>query len=347
MATDLDRVETALLDSVRSSEDFLTEIASHLISAGGKRVRPGFCIAAAATTLGADAPAQQAAITGGVAVELVHLGSLYHDDVMDEAETRRTVESVNARWGNMRAILAGDFLLARASELAAGLGVEVAALLAATIGRLCEGQLLEVQHAHDSARTEEAYLRSIDGKTASLLASACRIGGIVMEASEEHIEALSALRAFIRNGIPDGRRRARPGRHRGRPRQAGRTRHGGGHLHPSGAPHDRVDPMGTRSPNYSARTWTTRHAARPSTSSGPAKASRTRSTGRPPDRSRRPLGARHTSSQPRRDRPERSGRLSDRHGGASLHLIGPPTGSGWSRLPTGHISLVLSSPRGE
>jgi heptaprenyl diphosphate synthase len=191
MATDLDRVESALLDSVRSSEDFLTEIASHLISAGGKRVRPGFCIAAAATTLSADAPAPPAAITGGVAVELVHLGSLYHDDVMDEAETRRTVESVNARWGNIRAILAGDFLLARASELAAGLGVEVAALLAATIGRLCEGQLLEVQHAHDSARTEEAYLRSIDGKTASLLASACRIGGIVMDASEEHIEALS------------------------------------------------------------------------------------------------------------------------------------------------------------
>jgi heptaprenyl diphosphate synthase len=193
MTTDLHRVETALLDSVRSGEDFLTEIASHLISAGGKRVRPGFCIAAAATTLSTDAPAQQAAITGGVAVELVHLGSLYHDDVMDEAETRRTVDSVNARWGNMRAILAGDFLLARASELAAGLGVEVAALLAATIGRLCEGQLLELQHAYDSARTEEAYLRSIDGKTASLLASACRIGGIVMEASEEHIEALSVF----------------------------------------------------------------------------------------------------------------------------------------------------------
>lgn len=193
MAADLDRVENALLDSVRSGEDFLTEIASHLISAGGKRVRPGFCIAAAATTLGTDAPAQQGAITGGVAVELVHLGSLYHDDVMDEAETRRTVQSVNARWGNMRAILAGDFLLARASELAAGLGVEVAALLAATIGRLCEGQLLELQHAHDSTRSEDAYLRSIEGKTASLLASACRIGGIVMEASDEHTEALSAF----------------------------------------------------------------------------------------------------------------------------------------------------------
>lgn len=193
MSADLGRVESELMESVRSSEDFLTEIASHLIAAGGKRVRPGFCIAAAATTLNTDTPAHQAAITGGVAVELVHLGSLYHDDVMDEAEIRRTVQSVNARWGNMRAILAGDFLLARASELAAGLGVKVAALLAATIGRLCEGQLLELQHAHDSTRTEQDYLRSIDGKTAALLASACRIGGLVTEASDAHIEALTAF----------------------------------------------------------------------------------------------------------------------------------------------------------
>lgn len=193
LSTDLGRVESGLLEAVSSREDFLTEIASHLISAGGKRVRPGFCIAAAATTALTDEPASQDAVDGGIAVELVHLGSLYHDDVMDEAETRRTVESVNARWGNMRAILAGDFLLARASEIAAGLGVDVAALLAATIGRLCEGQLLELQHAHDSTRTEDSYLRSIDGKTASLLASACRIGGIVMHASDEHIEALSTF----------------------------------------------------------------------------------------------------------------------------------------------------------
>ena len=193
MSTDLERVESGLLDSVRSGEDFLTEIASHLISAGGKRVRPGFCIASAATTATEDAPAPPEAVTGGVAVELVHLGSLYHDDVMDEAETRRTVEGVNSRWGNMRAILAGDFLLARASELAAGLGVEVAALLAATIGRLCEGQLLELQFAHDANRDEQTYLRSIDGKTASLLASACRIGGIVTEAPTDHTEALASF----------------------------------------------------------------------------------------------------------------------------------------------------------
>jgi heptaprenyl diphosphate synthase len=124
---------------------------------------------------------------------LVHLGSLYHDDVMDEAEVRRTVDSVNARWGNLRAILAGDFLLARASELAAGLGVEVAGLLAATIGRLCEGQLLELQHAHDLERTIDSYLRAINGKTASLLSAACRIGGLVADAPDDHVEALSVF----------------------------------------------------------------------------------------------------------------------------------------------------------
>lgn len=193
MAEDLARVEAQLAESVRSGDDLLTEIASHLITAGGKRVRPGFCIAAAATALNVDTSASPAAVTGGVAVELVHLGSLYHDDVMDEAATRRTVDSVNARWGNLKAILAGDFLLARASELAAGLGVEVAGLLAATIGHLCEGQVLELRHAYDTERSEASYLRSIEGKTASLLASSCRIGGIVAELPGEHTDALGAF----------------------------------------------------------------------------------------------------------------------------------------------------------
>ncbi len=79
-----------------------------------------------------------------MAVELVHLASLYHDDVMDEATVRRNVESVNARFGNLVAIVAGDFLLARSAEIAAGLGTEIAALLAATLGELCQGQVAEV-----------------------------------------------------------------------------------------------------------------------------------------------------------------------------------------------------------
>lgn len=193
MADDLVRVEEALAAAATADDPYLTDIASHLMSAGGKRVRPGFTIAAAATAFTTDTPATPGAVTGATAVELVHLGSLYHDDVMDDAEVRRTVDSVNARWGNLKAILAGDFLLARASELAASLGVEVASLLAATIGRLCEGQVLELKHAFDADRTEAAYLRAIEGKTASLLATSCRIGGLVADLPHAHTDALTTF----------------------------------------------------------------------------------------------------------------------------------------------------------
>src|SRR5437899_374268 len=172
------RVEEALREAVRSDDAYLTEVASHLILAGGKRVRPLFAIASAAS---GDADVSDEVVQGGVAVELVHLGSLYHDDVIDEAPTRRTVESVNARWGNLTAILAGDFLLARASEIAASLGTEVAGLLAATIGRLCEGEGGELQTAYNVDRTEKAYFAAINGKTAALLATSCRVGAIVAD----------------------------------------------------------------------------------------------------------------------------------------------------------------------
>ena len=187
------RVEEELRAAVRAPTAALTEMAGHLIGAGGKRVRPLFAVAAAACKEGHDGPATLEAVRGGVSVELVHLGSLYHDDVIDEAVTRRGVESVNARWGNLRAILAGDFLLAKASEIAASLGTEVAGLLAATIGRLCEGEVLELQDAYQLTRTEEAYLASIEGKTASLLSSACRIGGIVADLPRDEIDQLTAF----------------------------------------------------------------------------------------------------------------------------------------------------------
>ena len=189
--TDRLRVEEELRAAVRAPTQALTEMASHLIGAGGKRVRPLFAVAAAACGDGADGPASLEVVRGGVSVELVHLGSLYHDDVIDEAVTRRGVESVNSRWGNLRAILAGDFLLAKASEIAASLGTEVAGLLAATIGRLCEGEVLELQDAYQVDRTEAAYLASIEGKTASLLSSACRIGGIVGGLPRDEIDRLT------------------------------------------------------------------------------------------------------------------------------------------------------------
>jgi heptaprenyl diphosphate synthase len=187
----LARVEGALLDAVRSDDAALTEIAAHLIRAGGKRQRPAFALAAAMTVTPRAAAARHEVVLGAVAVELVHLGSLYHDDVMDEAEVRRTVPSVNAVWGNHQAILAGDYLLAKASELAASISTEVAGLLAATIARLCEGQLAEVRDAFDPDRSEDGYFRSIAGKTSALFATACRIGALVAGLDRPQVDALT------------------------------------------------------------------------------------------------------------------------------------------------------------
>jgi heptaprenyl diphosphate synthase len=189
---DQERIERTLLDTVRiTGDEYLTEIASHLIKAGGKRQRPLFTVAAAATALPDGAPVDDDVIRGGVAVELVQVGSLYHDDVMDEAQIRRQVVSVNARWGNLRAILAGDFLLAKASEIAASLGTEVAGLLASTIARLCEGQVAELRTLYDTERTAEQYFPSIAGKTASLFSAATRIGGIVVGHDRPAIDDLT------------------------------------------------------------------------------------------------------------------------------------------------------------
>jgi heptaprenyl diphosphate synthase len=152
-------------------------------------------VASAALPAG-DGAGVEAAVTadvvrGGVAVERVQVGSLCHDDVIDEATTRRGAESVNSRWGNLKAILAGDFLLAKASEIAASLGTEVAGLLAATIGRLCEGEVLELRTAYSPDRTEASYLAAIEGKTAALFATACRVGGIVGELPRADIDRVT------------------------------------------------------------------------------------------------------------------------------------------------------------
>ena len=190
-----ERVENALLGAVASEDELMAQMGGHLVEAGGKRQRPLFAVAAAAvhatTPADVDAAVTDDVILGGVAVELVQVGSLCHDDVIDEAPTRRGADSVNARWGNLKAILAGDFLLAKASEIAAGLGTEVAGLLAATIGRLCEGEVLELRTAYDPDRVEDAYFAAIGGKTAALFATACRVGGIVAGHPRDDIDRLT------------------------------------------------------------------------------------------------------------------------------------------------------------
>ncbi len=190
----LKRLEPLLVESVVTGDGFLDEVTTHLLAAGGKRLRP---VLALATATAGSRPASREDLLGAVAVELVHLASLYHDDVMDEATVRRNVESVNARFGNLVAIVAGDFLLARSAEIAAGLGTEIAALLAATLGELCQGQVAEVHAAFQVGRTEDSYSVAIAGKTAALMATSCRIGALTGGLARDQVEAFTSFGRYF------------------------------------------------------------------------------------------------------------------------------------------------------
>jgi heptaprenyl diphosphate synthase len=187
---DLQRLEPLLASSVTTGDAFLDDVTTHLIAAGGKRLRP--LLALAAATAG-DRPATDDDLMGGVAVELVHLASLYHDDVIDEATVRRNVESVNSRFGNLVAIVAGDYLLARSAAIAAQLGTEIAGLLADTLGRLCQGQVAEVRASFQIGRTQDDYFSAIAGKTAALMATSCRIGALTGGAPDHEVSALTTF----------------------------------------------------------------------------------------------------------------------------------------------------------
>lgn len=183
-------MEPLLTSSVTTGDPYLDEVSTHLIAAGGKRLRPTLALAAA--TAGTRAATKED-LMGGVAVELVHLASLYHDDVIDEAAVRRNVESVNSRFGNLIAIVAGDYLLARSAGIAAELGTEIAGLLASTLGRLCKGQITEVHSSFQVGRTEGDYISTISGKTAALMAASCRIGALTGGAPRPEIEAYTTF----------------------------------------------------------------------------------------------------------------------------------------------------------
>lgn len=180
-------VEARLDEVTRSTDEFLTEVAQHLLRAGGKRYRP--LVAQVAAELGPDRGDRP--VEAGVSVELVHLGSLYHDDVIDEADSRRGRPSVNEKWSNTIAILAGDFLLARASEVAAPLGEAAVALIASTYATLCEGQVAELRYAGGLEHGADGYYQVIGGKTASLIRTSARLGAMTSGADEESIEAIS------------------------------------------------------------------------------------------------------------------------------------------------------------
>ena len=181
LVSQMAQVEALLRSHTRSEYPFVDETAHHLVAAGGKRLRP---LVTLLTAQYGDSNAD-GVIAAAVACEITHLATLYHDDVMDEAPLRRGVESANMRWGNTIAILTGDFLFAKSSDLLADLGPAAVRLQARTFERLVIGQIMETQGPNPGQDPLEHYLKVVADKTGSLIAASARYGGMISKAPAE------------------------------------------------------------------------------------------------------------------------------------------------------------------
>jgi heptaprenyl diphosphate synthase len=186
VSDDLARVEQILTEGATGATSFLTASTTYLMRAGGKRLRPALMVLAANLGSGADLDVCKTA----AAIEMTHLATLYHDDVIDEADLRRGVPSVNEKWGNTVAILAGDYLFARSSSIAAEVGGEVPTVLAAAIAEVVQGQVRELESAYDVRRSEEQYFATIREKTAALIEASTRLGASLAGCSPQRVAAL-------------------------------------------------------------------------------------------------------------------------------------------------------------
>ncbi len=210
----MDEVEERLEREIVSEAPFVTNAARHLMHAGGKRFRPLLVLLAAET----GDPGRDGVITSACVVELTHLASLYHDDVMDEADLRRGAESANSRWDNHVAILTGDFLFSKSSELTASLGADAVRIQAETFTKLVEGQILETLTPGPDEDALSHYLRVVAGKTGSLIATSARYGarfsGASLEVEERLEREIRSEAAFItdaaRHLMHAGGKRFRP-----------------------------------------------------------------------------------------------------------------------------------------
>ena len=179
----MESIEAELLATVDSDNAVLSEAAQHIISAGGKRFRPQLVVLGSyfgPRVDGRPGPVDQVAVrTGAIVVELTHVASLYHDDVMDDASVRRGSASANARWGNSLAILVGDYLFARASSLVTNLGMDVVETYAAMFNRLVRGQIAETVGPDDGVDPLDHYLSVLADKTASLISTSTEVGAMI------------------------------------------------------------------------------------------------------------------------------------------------------------------------
>jgi heptaprenyl diphosphate synthase len=188
------RIEQLMETELRGSDNLMTEAVLHLFEAGGKRFRPLFTVLSA--QLGPRPDADEVTIAGAV-IELVHLATLYHDDVMDEAQIRRGAPSANLRWGNNVAILAGDYLFATSSRLVSRLGPDAVRIIADTFAQLVTGQMRETKGVTDAADPIAHYLKVVHEKTACLIGAAGQFGAMFSGADENQIERLSRLGSIV------------------------------------------------------------------------------------------------------------------------------------------------------
>lgn len=188
------RIEQLMSDELGKADELMAEAVQHLFQAGGKRFRPLFTVLAASLGPRPDDP--EVAIAGAV-IELVHLATLYHDDVMDEAQMRRGAPSANARWGNNIAILAGDYLFATASRLVSLLGPEAVRVIADTFAQLVTGQMRETRGAAEHVDSVDHYLKVVYEKTACLIAASGRFGATFSGADDEQIDRLHRLGGIV------------------------------------------------------------------------------------------------------------------------------------------------------
>jgi heptaprenyl diphosphate synthase len=187
LATGMQGVEHLLREHIKGDYPLVEETSRHLVAAGGKRLRPLLTLISSHF----GDPTRKEVIPAAVVCELTHLATLYHDDVMDEAPLRRGVESANNRWGNTIAILTGDYLFSKASDLLADLGPEAVRLQARTFERLVIGQIMETQGPQNGEDPLAHYLRVVGDKTGSLIATSARFGALLSGANRETVETLT------------------------------------------------------------------------------------------------------------------------------------------------------------
>ncbi|GGB28539.1 geranylgeranyl pyrophosphate synthase [Flexivirga endophytica] len=185
-------VESRLVEVVQHEDEFIAGASQHLLT-GGKRFRPLLTLLTSELGSGVN----DAVIDAAVGVELTHIASLYHDDVMDAAERRHGKASVNAEYDNITAIIVGDLLFGRASEIVAGLGSEAARIQAQTFVRLCAGQIRDDRQAPADADPMEHYLGVLADKTGSLIATAARYGAMFGGCSAETVELLRQYGEYV------------------------------------------------------------------------------------------------------------------------------------------------------